>query len=217
MNHIEGSIIKASETFLLFPFHHIIHRKQLGLINNNLTFSNLYKGISFQLVSSSINRGLDIWLFQNSNSILEASLYSSLCKTITYPLHTTEIYYQINNKIPKLNKLYNGFPIYTLTNIASFNIWINSLKIYDSILPYESDVKQKQFLVGFLSGLTTDVIVHPLKVIKTNLQNNTFKYNQLLNIPFYYRGMHYKILLSGFQTAYFNMFCNFVNKNDSNT
>ena len=211
MTPLDGAITKFSEVCLLYPLHTIIHKKQTNMpIQFN---SSLYKGIHFQLLSSSINRSADIFFFQKSNSTIEASFYSTFFKTLTYPLHTIEINYQLKNKYPKIHNLYKGFGIYTIGNFLSYNVWIESLKFYNSHYLYRDNDYVKRFTVGFLSGLTTDIAIHPIKVIKTNIQNKTFFIKDLTKMSYYIRGMNYKIILSGFQTAYFNLFCNFVNNN----
>ena len=61
--------------------------------------------------------------------------------------------------------------------------------------------------VGFFSGMTVDLAMHPLKTIKVNLQSNKFRLKDL-SVKYLSRGVCTKILLSSLQSAYFNVFCN---------
>ena len=202
---LQGSFVKATEVLLLFPIHHNIHKLQA---NCKLPVQNYYKGVYYQIIQAPLNRFVDIHLYETYGTNIYSAFGSSLFKTLTYPLHTAEINTQLRNKLPvKLKGYYKGFIPYSIVNTSSYYIWFKSLEFYDNNLK----IKNKNIhncVVGFLSGLTVDIVCHPLKTIKTNLQNDTFTWKSLLRREYYSRALGCKLLLSACQTAYFNVLCN---------
>lgn len=201
-----GAFVKATEVVLFFPFHHSLHKSQTksGLLN----YKDMYKGIQYQIVQAPLNRYVDLHIYKKYGSSLESSAYSTLFKSITYPLQTAEVYYQLNNKLPKrLNNYYKGFSPYIIINASAYYIWFSSLKFYDKYTPkYVYNDNIHNAVVGFLSGMTVDLVMHPLKTIKVNLQSNKFKL-QDVSMKYLSRGVCTKMLLSSLQSAYFNVFC----------
>lgn len=202
-----GAFVKASEVALFFPFHHSLHKSQTnsGLMN----YKHMYKGIQFQIVQAPLNRYVDLHIYKKYGSSFESSIYSSLFKTATYPLQTAEVCYQLNNKLPKgLHSYYKGFSPYIIINASAYYIWFNSLKFYDKYIPkYMDNEHTRNATVGFLSGMTVDLAIHPLKTIKVNLQSSRFRLKDL-SVKYLTRGIYTKALLSSLQSAYFNVFCN---------
>ena len=219
MNPITASLMKGGEVCLLFPFHRIIHyqhihnqsfKKTIVQIIKREKFKGLYKGISFQLCQSVINRCADVTLYNTYGVTPEAAMYSSAFKALTYPLHTMEIYYQMQNKyIFEITKMYNGYSFFMISNALSYLIWWHTLDKYNNCF-LESKEKYPithKSVSGFCSGLTVDLCVHPLRVMKTNLQNQSFNAKDIAkNFSKYgYRGFGTKLLLSGIQSAIFNV------------
>jgi hypothetical protein len=215
MNPLFAAFVKAGDVILLYPFHRILHHQQVHnkkfkrtfrAITRNKNYKNLYKGIGFQLAQSSINRYADTSIYNAYGTGTEAICLSSLFKCFTYPLHTCEIYYQLNNKyLYKPHQLYKGYIPFMLTNAFAYYIWWTSLNYYNSHYKCKNS-KQQKCINGFLSGITVDICVHPLRVIKTNLQNQTKLINLFKTGGIAYRGFVTKIFLSGIQSAIFNVF-----------
>jgi hypothetical protein len=215
MNPLFAAFVKAGDVLLLYPFHRIIHHQQVHnksfkqtfrLIAKNKNYKNLYKGIGLQIVQSSVNRYADASIYNAYGTGTEAICLSSVFKALTYPLHTSEIYYQLNNKyLYKPHQLYKGYLAYMTINSCAYYIWWTSLEYYNSHFKCENS-KQQKCINGFLSGITVDICIHPLRVIKTNLQNQSKLIKVFHTGGFAYRGFGTKMILSGIQSAIFNVF-----------
>ena len=207
MSPFQGAFVKATEVLLLFPFHHALHKSQANC-KKKLEISNFYKGLHFQIIQSPLNRMVDIYLYETYGPSIQSSLLSSCFKLSTYPLHTAEVCYQLKNKLPtSIIHCYKGIAPYSIINMSSYYVWFNSLQWYNRNIPKIENEHLHNGIVGFLSGLTVDVLMHPLKTIKTNLQNDTFKFQDLKRLQYFSRGLGIKVIISAFQTAYFNVFC----------
>jgi len=212
MNPIYGSILKGIETIILFPLQSIIHYQH---VNSTGIFKSIqkmryttgfYRGISFNLIALPINKYIDLKIYQSYNASIIAALLSSSLKIITYPLNTCEVYYLLNNKLPKINMLYNGFSFYYTSNSLSFLIWYNSLHFYNKHITIKN-YNLKNATVGLIAGLSVDIIMNPLRVIKTNSQNNiNYSFNADF-IKLFFRsnqGLKMKLILSCIQSSLFN-------------
>jgi len=206
---LQGAFVKASEVLILFPFHHAIHKSQTNC-KVPLKTVDMYKGVHFQLIQAPINRFVDIYLYESFGSSMQSSFLSSAFKVTTYPLHTAEVYYQLKNKLPPtLSHYYKGFAPYSIVNMTAYYVWFNSMQWYSNNLPKLENKHLHNGIVGFSSGLTVDLLMHPFKTIKTNLQNDSFRMKDM-NPKYLFRGMNTKVLLSACQTAYFNILCNVI-------
>jgi len=214
MDPLHGTIIKSIEIICFFPLHSIIHFQHIystGIyksIQKMRYTTGFYRGIHFNLMYLPINRFIDLKIYKHYDSSIPGSLLSSSLKLITYPLHTCEVYYLLNNKLPKLNILYNGGSFYFISNTLSYLIWFNSLTFYNKIIPIKN-YNLKNAIVGLFAGLSIDFIMNPLKVIKTNYQNNTNEkvfLNNFKKIKLFDRGLKIKLILSALQSSTFNTF-----------
>ena len=204
MDPIKGTIIKTSELIFFYPLHTITNYQSIHstkLITSIKNIKGFYKGIKYQLLFLPINRYIDLKILENNDISFKSALLSSTCKILTYPLQTYEIYYQLNNKKPPFNFLLKGYHYFYIYNTISYYIWFNSLKIYSDNINIKNNLIKNAF-VGFLSGITVDIIVNPLKVIKLNYQNNTIPKT-------YYSGIKLRILFSAIQSSYFNILINY--------
>ena len=202
MDPLNSSIIKSIEIVLFYPIHSIIYNQQIKQDVKYKTFSRFYKGLPFQFMYQPINRYLDVIIYNKYDVSLQTSILNSTLKFVTYPLQTCEVYYQINNKLPNIINYYNGYQFFFISNTISYYLWFNSLKYYDLYFTnIINNTNVKNATVGFLAGLTVDIIINPLKVLKTNYQNNIKKYD--FNFKFMFRGIKARILLSSLQSAFF--------------
>ncbi len=207
MNPIDGFFIKSIEISIFYPIYSIIHYQHINNIGiyktikqmNNTT--GFYRGIQFNLLYLPINKYMDLLIYKYYDSSIQASLLSSSFKIFTYPLNTCEIYYLLNNKLPKFHNIYNGISLYYVSNTFSYLIWYKSINYYNKHIEIQ-DYNLKNAIIGLISGLTVDIIMNPLRVIKSNLQNfNKITFN---NIKFIDRGLKMKLLLSSLQSSFFN-------------
>lgn len=212
LDSYKGIIIKTSEILLFYPLHSIIYYQHVNNSSLLSTIKNLnnnqgfYNGIRFQLMYLPINKFIDLQCYKDYGSNIEGSVICSLFKIFTYPMNTFEVFYNLNKKYPHINNLYNGYKFYFLSNSISYYIWFNSLEYFNKKISIENNI-QKNACVGFLSGIIVDILVNPLRVIKTNLQNNILLNKLNTNIIFF-RGIKSKLILSALQTSYFNIFIN---------
>ena len=167
MNPIHGILIKGIEISLFYPFYSIInyqHVNATGIYKSIKTMTyttGFYRGVQFNLVCLPINKFMDLQIYKHYDLSLQASLLSSSFKIITYPLNTCEVYYLLNNKLPKFNKLYNGISIYYISNTFSYLIWYNSLNYFNKHIKIKNH-NLKNAVIGLISGLATDIIMNPL-------------------------------------------------------
>lgn len=226
MNPYKAILVKTSEIALFYPLHSIIYYQHIYPTNILETIQQLYKnrgfynGIRFQLMYLPINRFIDIQCYRDYGSNIYGGLTCSSLKLFTYPLHSIEVYYNLHSCFPKICNLYNGYSIYFISNTLSYTIWFNCLEffnekfryyLYDNEInnySYVSKIK-KDFCVGFLSGTIVDILMNPLRVLKTNLQNDYRKtIRNIFKLENYNRGIKSRIILSGLQSSYFNIFIN---------
>ena len=211
-NSYKGIIIKTSEILLFYPLHSIIYyqhinnsnfKKTIKILNAN---KNFYSGIRFQLMYLPINKFIDLQTYTDYGSSIKGGIICSFLKSFTYPINTFEVHYNLNNKYPKKNYLYKGFSIYFISNSISYYIWFNILEYFNKKVEIKSTILKNAY-VGIISGIIVDVIMNPLRVIKTNLQNNV-SYDKLNFNNIIFRGIKSKLILSAFQSSYFNILIN---------
>jgi len=208
MKPLDGAIVKSIEVSLVYPVNRTINYQYLTGQTFKNSFKqlfinqNLYKGIKYQITSSFVNRYFDIYIYDKYGAGVQSALLSSLLKGLTYPLNTMEINLQAGNKN---FKYYSGFKEYFLINTCSYYIFWNCMKFYSGNIP---DVNIPGIHIpgihntvsGFLTGGTVELLMNPLKIIKTNYQTN----NNLLNVKVLNRALLPRMLLSGIQVAFFN-------------
>ena len=115
MNPINGIFIKCAEISLFYPLYAIInyqHINATGIYNSikqMKSTTGFYRGIHFNLLHLPTNKFIDLQIYKHYDSSFYAALLSSTFKMLTYPLSTCEVYYLLNNKLPRKSMLYNGF------------------------------------------------------------------------------------------------------------
>lgn len=205
MKPLEGAIVKCTEVSMVFPLHRVINYQYLngttfeGALRGVFLERSFYKGLTFHLSHVFINRYIDISIHEKYGSTLEAAVISTIGKSITYPLSTIEV-----NKQAKMNikNYYYGFAPYLMNNAINYYLFWNTLKFYSNVINNvnkQRDSPFKNATVGFLTGATVEVLMNPLKVIKTN-----FQADQLIKPSFLTRALVPRMLLSGLQVGFFN-------------
>lgn len=160
--------------------------------------------MQFQIASSCVHRCADIIIYDNYGYTTRSACLSYIVRMLTFPIQTMEIYYQMNNKIVyTFSYIYKGFIAYNVCNFVAYVTWFKSMKFLDKHI----NCKNKQlkiFIVGFLSGISTDITTNPIKVIKSNLQNRSFCKSDIFIFSNYlYRGLLLRFVLSGVQNVIF--------------
>ena len=228
MDPYKGILIKTSEILLFYPLNSTIYYQHINNTNIINTIKILYKnqgfynGIRFQIMYLPINKFIDLQCYKDYCSSLYGGLICSCLKTFTYPIHSFEVYYNLHSCYPKIKNLYNGYSFYFISNTMSYVIWFNCLEFFNKKIEFNENIREKKikkdFCVGFLSGIIVDILMNPLRVIKTNLQNdykktikNIYKfedYNIFNPKSIVNRGLKSKLILSALQSSYFNIFIN---------
>jgi len=213
MKPLEGASVKCIEVSMVYPLHRVINYQYLngttfvGALKGVSLERSLYKGFTYHMSMVFINRYIDISIHEKYGSTVEGSLLSTLGKSMTYPLSTIEV-----NKQAKfaVRNYYYGFGPYMVNNAINYYIFWNTLKGYSNLVHSKTvnniekrDSPLKNATVGFLTGATVEVIMNPLKIIKTNFQADQLV--SLLNYGFLTRALVPRMLLSGVQVAFFNV------------
>jgi len=214
MKPLEGATVKSLETGIIYPIHRIINHQYiysttfynsvLSIYKNDNSVFSFYRGAKYQIPNVFINRYIDIYLFEKYGSSIETSVYSSISRIISYPLSTFEINNQLNNKLKwNYSVYYRGYPYYFVNNTLNYYLFWNLMKYYDSNIRISTKNKNvNNAYVGFLTGLSVEFIMNPLKVLKTNYQNHN---NKIFNVgKILTNGLIPRMLLSGIQVAIFN-------------
>mgnify|MGYP000987473941 CR=1 FL=1 len=94
-----------------------------------------------------------------------------------------------------MNILFNGYRYFYLYNTLSYYIWFKSLNVYSNNINIKNKIL-KNGIIGIISSITVDICIHPLKLIQTNLQNNTINRN-------IFSGIRMKLFISAFQGLFF--------------
>jgi len=212
MNPNKGFFVKVSETVIFYPFHTIIyyqHINNVSFINtikniyNIGYFSRFYSGLPFNVVYAPINKFIDLEIYKKYGSTTEGALICSTVKSLTYPIHTIEVFYNINRTMPKFIHIYNGYSFFFLSNSISYVLWYKLLERFNTGFAIKNKIL-KDGVVGLTSGLIVDLLMNPIRVLRTNLQNNLSIRNIAFG-SFYNRGIVPKLMLSAIQSAYFNV------------
>jgi hypothetical protein len=145
----------------------------------------LYRGFSYNSSRVILNKTVDMYNYSNKKNYIEIGLISTLTKTILLPLDTIGNVYQTkgkNNNIIKLNNkkygkisYYNGFSCFFFINMiykSSFFYLLDKLK-------NDKNTSLNNMINGIISSSLSDILVNPLRVIKSKKQNN------YMNISYY--------------------------------
>lgn len=151
----------------------------------NLNIKNLYRGISYPLLTNSIvcHIQFNLMCYKMDNKIknyLSTGIFSGLILT---PIE----YYKIRrqNKLPI--KLPHGYMITLLREVPGCFIYFGILQNFKKISGIESD-----FLAGGSAGLISWLLTYPIDSIKTNIQSD-LTFSQAIKKPLF-KGLNYCIV-----------------------
>lgn len=194
-----------------------------NLKNKSSSLSRFYCGFTPALLKSSIGRTADISLYrtfenkynlsQEKSSLLGGTL-STFVKVFIMPLDTISNVYQVHGDKGKLHmkgNLYRGLLAYGSIHCISSTTWLLSyshLKNHN----YFSNENLNLLSRGFLCSLITDIIVNPIRVIKTNKQSFSTRQSYLTLIrdiysnSGFYRGFATRIIYNAVNGGLFVLF-----------
>ena len=186
-----------------------------------------YRGFIPAVLKSGIGRTSDISIYQytsknydnNIASIISGVLSGALKVTIM-PLDTISNIYQVHGKNGYKEikgNLYRGTLAYGLSASISSTLWLTS---YSYFIKYNLFTNENlNFLfTGFTSSLITDLVINPIRVIKTNKQayakEQSYKYiiNNINKDVGFYRGFKLRLGYNAINGALFVFFWKNLNE-----
>lgn len=147
------------------------------------------------------------------NTIL-TSCFITTWKTLMMPLDTLGNSYQVNGKdasqiIKKRIQqegaiaLWSGTGVYLNISFINYTIWIYTYHNLNHSLPTKINQDIRNGLIGLSATFLSDLVINPLRVMKTNIQSHTEKkmYRELYREIFknsqdYFRGLQTKMLFN---------------------
>ena len=159
----------------------------------------------------------------DNNNKFKQSVYSSVAitgwKTLWMPFDTMGNCYQVNGKngyhiirnkikVHGLSTLWSGTFAFLNISLVNNTIWIYMYHQLNQFLPKDMNQDIRNGTIGLGATFCSDLIVNPLRVMKTNIQSSPIKinyteiYNNILKQKSgYFRGFNTKILFNCFNSA----------------
>lgn len=162
---------------------------------------------------------------QKFDNVSEISIITSLLKLSLSPLDTISNSYQVNgdklgkeyikNKYKKygIKSLYYGFTPNLAISFIGHYIWFSSYSYMDYYLQNDKNVLNKNItngIIGFSSSVLCDLVVNPLRIIKTIKQSNidNITYSKIISNTFsnqidknVLRGMYLRTFINAFNSS----------------
>ena len=219
-----ASFIQSSALYWMKPIIKTQHakgesmRETFHALRQSSDPLRFYRGFLPALFKSSIGRTSDITIFRwyekniskgKTESSVASGMLSSEVKILFFPLDTLSNIYQVHgsegHKHIKGN-LYRGTVVYGAINSVSSSVWLLS---YSNLKNWNFFQNQNMNFIttGVICSLITDIVVNPLKVIKTNRQVRTVTYAEIFKKlnqdKGYYRGFITRIGYNSLNGALF--------------
>jgi hypothetical protein len=238
VSSISGSMAGVSQLSVLYWLRTIIKYQYVHNTNLSETTTKLikdsdklrlFRGIipnSFKIGFGKIGEAGIITYFkpsENKNNILSSSLCSSSLitgwKLLMMPLDTMGNSYQVsglkskkimNNKIDKYgyNILWTGTYAYAGISFINYSIWVSMYNYLNIYLPTDLNTDLRNGIIGFSSTVCSDLVVNPLRVLKTYKQSHpsNISYMEIIKEKIikengYFRGIHGKMIFNCFNSA----------------
>ena len=148
---------------------------------------------------------------QDKSDILYNTFVTSgiitLWKTLMMPLDTIGNCYQVNGKKAKdimKNRLFKQGPltlwsgtiVYLNISFINYSIWIYTYHNMNVALPKKLNQDLRNGIIGLSATFFSDIIINPLRVLKTNIQSHSEKknYRQLYNSIFRNSNDYFRVL-----------------------
>lgn len=167
---------------------------------------------------------------QKFDNVSEISIITSLLKLSLSPLDTISNSYQVNgnrlgkeyikNKYNKygIKSLYYGFTPNLAISFIGHYIWFSSYSYMDYYLQNDKNLLNNNILnknitngiIGFSSSVLSDLVVNPLRIIKTIKQSNkdNITYSEIISNTFsnqidknVLRGMYLRTFINAFNSS----------------
>ena len=150
-------------------------------------------------------------IFQNT--ILTAGIITAW-KTLMMPLDTIGNSYQVNglnskeiikNRIKRqgVSTLWSGTLVYLNISFINYSIWVYTYHYLNKCLPTQINSDLRNGFIGLSSTFMADIVINPLRVLKTNIQSHPEKkkYSEIYRQVFknrrdYFRGIQTKMIFN---------------------
>lgn len=177
-----------------------------------------YRGFTPALLKSTIGRTSDISIYKYTQEHLNhneqvASVIGGVCssfvKVIAMPLDTISNTFQVHGKngYKELKgNLYRGMIAYGAIHSINSSLWLLNYSYFKKHRPFETP-NLNYLYTGFACSFVSDLVINPLRVIKTNKQafSSERNYSQIikdLNGAFY-RGFSTRLVLNALNGSLF--------------
>lgn len=179
-----------------------------------------YRGFLPSVMKGCTGKTADIALFTYLNKSIERKEYvplvaaccASSIKMALMPLDTISNIYQVHGikgKSEIKGNLYRGTMMYGTIHAISSSIWLSCFTNVRSHCHFKNDNLNHMY-TGFTCSLLTDIIVNPLRIIKTKKQafsqNRTYKELYKSIKGSFYNGFGTRLLYNGINSALFVLF-----------
>lgn len=183
-----GFITGISQVIIGFPLDTYIIYKQ---INKKLNYKNIYKGVQYPLLTSSIINSISFGLTNNLNKQINNFYLSGLCSGIltSFIICPIELYKIRTQSLKKINiSIFTGFKNTLIRESIGSSMYFG---VYNSCRDKDISV----FGSGGLAGIISCFLCYPFDTIKTRIQSgefnttiDAFKYGNL------YKGLKVSLL-----------------------
>jgi len=162
--YYSGLISGISQTLIGYPFDTIIVHKQ---INKSLKLKNIYRGIQYPLLTSSLISGISFGLNNNIYSVINNYYISGFISGIitSFIINPVELYKIRTQSNKKFNVSINtGLKQTVIRESVASSIYFGS---YYSMRDRDIPV----FIAGGLAGIISWTLSFPLDTVKTRIQS----------------------------------------------
>ena len=193
-------------------------KKTFFALKKEADFFRFYRGFIPALLKSSIGRTSDITIYKylqqhydksKELSSLVGGITSSVIKVSIMPLDTISNTLQVHGKNGYKHlkgNFYRGTIAYAILHSTNSTLWLLNYSYFKEHKPFKNE-NLNYIYTGFASSLISDLIINPIRVIKTNKQafSNDRTYIEIiknLNGSFY-RGLGVRLMLNALNGSMF--------------
>lgn len=193
-------------------------KKTFFALKKEADFFRFYRGFIPALLKSSIGRTSDITIYKylqqhydksKELSSIIGGISSSTVKVVIMPLDTISNTLQVHGKNGYKHlkgNFYRGTIAYAILHSTNSALWLLNYSYFKEHKPFINE-NLNYIYTGLSSSLVSDLVVNPLRVIKTNKQafSNDKSYTELITRlkGSFYRGFGIRLILNAFNSGLF--------------
>ena len=233
---ISGGIAGSIQLSSLYWLRTMIKYQYVYPINICTSFRKLYgspdrlrffRGFSPSIIKVGLGKvgeaSLINYFTPTQNNKLEQSIYSAVSitgwKLLWMPFDTVGNCYQVNGKngyyiirnkikVHGYSTLWSGSLAYLHISLVNYTIWIYMYHQLSQYLPQTWNQDVRNGTIGLGATFCSDIIINPVRVMKTNIQSSPIKinysdiYQSIMKKKMgYFRGLKTKMLFNCFNSA----------------